>query len=455
MSREKLWLYHLHYQQYLLQEDCDAAYWVRKWIQDNPPYQGNGWEPYPISLRLFSWIKVAIQKKIVLDEDVLSTFSRMVSRLYSRIEFHLDGNHLLENLLALYLASYFFEHTDFRNRRIRERIESLLKKALDEQFLEDGGHYERTPMYQAILMERIADLLNIVDRNYCPELQDKLVIILRRGMRWLNTMAPFGRIALFNDSAYNGTPDLNGLNPYVARILNESVDSLVQPLDSMIPSGYIRVGCGDWTIIQDVGPVGPDHQPGHSHCDMLSFCAWLNGQEIIVDSGNCTYRKGEMRQYCRSTRAHNTVTLNDMEQAEIWASHRVGRRGYPVVPQIECSSQRISMKSGHMAYHFLPGKPTVVRNIILDNNRLMVEDRVESNHEIVCASYLHFSPNVSIQKIGKDIIVIADSRRIRISSSVEGILEKGYYCPDFGKIIENTVVRFVFKNKLEYVLTPI
>ena len=56
-ERDKLWLYNLHYF-----DDLNAAQanqrtvWHRalidRWIADNPPGQGNGWEPYPTSLRI-------------------------------------------------------------------------------------------------------------------------------------------------------------------------------------------------------------------------------------------------------------------------------------------------------------------------------------------------------------------------------------------------------------------
>jgi uncharacterized heparinase superfamily protein len=35
-------------------------------------------------------------------------------------------------------------------------------------------------------------------------------------------------------------------------------------------------------LIVDCGPVGPEYQPGHSHCDTLSFELSLGGKRVVV-----------------------------------------------------------------------------------------------------------------------------------------------------------------------------
>ena len=62
---------------------------------------------------------------------------------------------------------------------------------------------------------------------------------------------------------------------------------------------------------------------------MLSVLLDFEGQNILTDTGVSQYEEGEQRQYERGTSAHNTVVLDGLEQAEIWKSFRVGRRGHP------------------------------------------------------------------------------------------------------------------------------
>ena len=61
-SREKLWRYNQHYFDDLNSQDgYERKSWhadlIEKWIVENPPLVGTGWESYPTSLRIVNWIK--------------------------------------------------------------------------------------------------------------------------------------------------------------------------------------------------------------------------------------------------------------------------------------------------------------------------------------------------------------------------------------------------------------
>jgi len=43
------------------------------------------------------------------------------------------------------------------------RGQRLLARELREQILPDGGHFERSPMYHAILLKDVLDLLHLAD----------------------------------------------------------------------------------------------------------------------------------------------------------------------------------------------------------------------------------------------------------------------------------------------------
>ena len=67
-ARDKLWLYNLHYFDDLNAEGAAKRRdWHRaliaRWIAENPPGHGNGWEPYPLSLRIVNWLQWALGGK--------------------------------------------------------------------------------------------------------------------------------------------------------------------------------------------------------------------------------------------------------------------------------------------------------------------------------------------------------------------------------------------------------
>jgi len=55
---------------------------------------------------------------------------------------------------------------------------------------------------------------------------------------------------------------------------------------------------------------------GHGHADVLSICARVGEQVVLIDPGTFTYSEPqEWRNYFRSTVAHNTMRVNGREQA--------------------------------------------------------------------------------------------------------------------------------------------
>src|SRR5260221_9565931 len=57
----KLWRYNLHYFDYILDSGRSVdniSDLISSWIQSNPVGIGDGWKPYPVSLRIVNWIKL-------------------------------------------------------------------------------------------------------------------------------------------------------------------------------------------------------------------------------------------------------------------------------------------------------------------------------------------------------------------------------------------------------------
>ncbi|AKJ03335.1 heparinase II/III-like protein [Archangium gephyra] len=63
-------------------------------------------------------------------------------------------------------------------------------------------------------------------------------------------------------------------------------------------------------LIFDTGPYRTDH----SHLDALNVILYSAGRTLLTDSGMFTEEPGEEESYFRSTRAHNTVTVDGRDQ---------------------------------------------------------------------------------------------------------------------------------------------
>jgi uncharacterized heparinase superfamily protein len=389
----KLWLYNAHYFDDLVAADATArTAWHRaiaaRWILENPPAQGAGWEPYPTSLRIVNWVKWALAGN-ALDESARQSLAVQTRFLGKRLEIHLLGNHLWANAKALVFAGTFFDGDEAAAWRARGL--ALLRRELEEQILPDGGHFERSPMYHAIVLADLLDLLQLA-RVYPGLLTDEDVAAwretVRRMQRWLQVMThPDGDISFFNDAALDIAPTLTALIEYAAALGVAWDRAPLAPIEALADSGYVRLQIGPAVLIADVGEIGPDHLPGHAHADTLSFELSLRGQRVLVNGGTSTYEVTAERLRQRGTAAHNTVVVDGVDSSEVWSSFRVGRRARPLAVAWGRDGYALWLSAGHDGYRRLPGKVIHRRGWRLDPEGLVVEDALEGRYKLAQARF--------------------------------------------------------------------
>jgi uncharacterized heparinase superfamily protein len=373
-AQEKLWLYNLHYFDDLNATGAaDRLAWHRtliaRWLAENPPGQGNGWEPYPTSLRMVNWVKWALAGN-ELKPDWVHSLAVQARWLRLHIEWHLLGNHLFANAKALVFAGLFFEG-DEAAAWLAQGLK-ILRREVPEQVLADGGHFELSPMYHAIILEDVLDLINAAGAR--PNQMPAAVVTqwreaALRMLPWLRWMShPDGRIALFNDAALGIAPDYATLVEYARRLGIESDSSRSGvAVSHFADSGYVRLEQGSAVALLDVARIGPDYLPGHAHADTLSFELSLFGQRVVVNSGTSRYGLGPERLRQRGTAAHSTVEVNGADSSEVWGGFRVARRARPFDLAIQQDDGALSVTCAHDGYRRLPGRPIHRRRWRLDS----------------------------------------------------------------------------------------
>jgi len=293
---------------------------------------GVGWGPAPISWRVFVWLKLLTTPGALPDDAaarLVPSLADQLATLAANVETHLLANHYLSNLLALVAGGVALRGSE--SARWLRHAPALIAE-LDEEFPADGAHYERSPMYHSELLERVLDLLNLVrgQPERAPEgLEAALVACAARARRALRIWThPDGRIALFSDSALGMTAEPSDLHRYAETLgVSEGADEPVGVLGS---AGFVRLAAGPYTLIGSVGGPAPPYQPGHAHCDGLSFELSVGPVRVVTDTGVFEYARGARRDRSRATTSHATLEIEGAEQAEFWAAHRIGGR-----PQVD------------------------------------------------------------------------------------------------------------------------
>lgn len=450
----KLWLYNLHYFDDLNARDAAArrkwhAALIDRWIAENPPGEGVGWEPFPTALRIVNWVKWTLAGGD-LSRAALESLAVQARWLARRLETHLLGNHLFANAKALVFAGVFFEGAE-ADRWFARGLE-ILRREVPEQILADGGHFERSPMYHALILEDLLDLVNLA-RACAGDSGPPVCMPVRewedaavRMLAWLFAMChPDGEIALFNDAAVGIAPSPRELNDYAARLGLLAPPGPRDGVTHLAESGYVRFQDKDVVALLDVAPLGPDYLPGHGHADTLAFELSIHGERLLVDTGTSQYGECPERLFQRGTAAHNTVVVDEADSSEVWKSFRVARRAHPFDLRIEESNESASVECAHDGYRRLPGRVVHRRRWIFGSGRLRVEDALEGRFGSAEACFLL---HPSVPEASKDSIVPGSSfdcgswrlpggRPVRWRVEGGGArFERASYHPEFGMSLE-------------------
>jgi uncharacterized heparinase superfamily protein len=195
-------------------------------------------------------------------------------------------------------------------------------------------------------------------------------------------------------------------------------------------------------MIIDAGEIGPSYLPGHSHCDTLSFELMADEIPIIVDTGVSTYEIGARRQLERSTASHNTVQVGNLEQSEIWAGFRVGRRAKIIERTV--SSQAVC--AAHNGYENIGIVHRRCFKII--DKGFEIADRLEGAGRGKHASVarLHFSPGTEIRAGASEIS--AGPVAIEFEGATKIVLEQYLRGGEFNRTFPATVAVVSFEDNL-------
>ncbi|MGE0468505.1 MAG: heparinase II/III family protein [Nitrospira sp.] len=467
----KLWRYNLHYFDYLhdpARSPENKGLLITDWIQHNPPDTEDAWEPYTVSLRIVNWIKFFLLQSAANSEEGNKSFPRQqwVENLYlqaawleQNIEYHILANHYLKNGIALFFAGAYFQGMD-ADRWLKKGVQ-ILRKELDEQFLDDGGHYERSPMYHLICVTDYLDVLNLArhsQRVLSPEDLATFTQRMTTSLNFFNDVCLLdNEIPLFNDSAFGIASTPNQIFDYANKVIGYGPPVRPSGLTthSHAASGYFVCRNDDDAIIIDCGSIGPDYQPGHAHCDTLSYELAIAGRKVVVDSGVFDYEPSQERAYARSTRAHNTVMVDGEEQSEIWGVFRVARRARPLYAHIQANAQEVVLFEGaHDGYMRLSGSPIHRRRISYDDGATswIITDVLEGTGSHRMESFVHIHPDCALVESGSNSFSIECGwetiATIQALSACQTTIAEGCYFPEFGLSQKNLVLAFSCHGEL-------
>lgn len=407
----KLWNYNLEYFDYLHQDNIRVDKRLEL-INDFYQFSLNnkrGLEPYPVSLRAINLIRFTCANN--LSKQYFHNYLyQELEYLDKNYEFHILGNHLLENAFALCLGGAFFSNDKWHNRAVK-----ILKRELEEQILGDGAHFELSPMYHKIIFFRLLELIDWYSK-YDHRQDEFLVLCSDKAslmLDWLENITFENKdIPLFNDAAKGIAYDAFFLIDYANQL---GVHRRNIPLGE---SGYRSFRNDKYEIKVDFAQIGASYQPGHAHADALSFILYNDGKPLFVEQGTSTYNIGERRDLERSTEAHNTVVVNGTNQSQVWGGFRVGKRAKTTI----ISDEKNYIKASHDGYKKLGVIHS--RSFQFEDHSIKIKDDLSADKEGVF--YLHIHPDRYIEEGGKGLFIIDGVVEIQFKDAKGSIVSYDY-----------------------------
>ncbi|MFK7931274.1 MAG: heparinase II/III family protein [Myxococcota bacterium] len=383
---------------------------VSAWMQANPPYQNDYWQgeynPSTVSDRVLFWMHslAALELSAAERAPIERSLIEQLAYLHRNLRTDLGGHELVRNLHALRWGAACFEGPDPKSWA--KTADTLIGTVLQQEIGSDGFHIEGS---SSVHLAVFADLLAIHEVLPEGDLQRDLASVLGR-MAYAATFV----------TAVDGEPLLLGTTQvttvYTTHDLLKAwsaaggtVDA-IPPVGALADAGVYAYRDDKDMVVVDAGPLGDPARPRAAHADALSLTWILNGQRILVDAGG-------QSEEARRTSEHNTLTLDDLDQAEFFNDGRVGRRWTIHRTAWMPRADGFVLTASHDGYAHLSGSPVHRRTVEVKGHKIRVEDRVEGGEGQRAVSRLLLHPDVHVQVLGSGAILSIGDQRIDLRTS--------------------------------------
>jgi hypothetical protein len=462
---------------------------LETWLDQCPFGRGMNWRsPLELGIRLINWVWALdlLKESGVYSEDfqrriVHSVYLHLweISRKYSRGSS--ANNHLIGEAAGVFIATCYFKN--LRNGyRWQEESREILSREIIVQSYPDGCTHEQAIGYHLFVLQFFL-IAGIVAKGCSIEFPPEYWARLEKMLEFLGKLTEGGAsLPIFGDCDDGYVLDLGGDRgdyqellaagavlfgrsdfkrwagkyPEACRwLLGKRSRERFQSLEvnsnepdltshAFPESGYYLLQCGNKrskdhiSVLFDCGELGFKSIAAHGHADALSFSMRAFDRDVFIDPGTYDYFSfPDWRNYFRSTRAHNAVMVDDLDQSVMLGPFLWGEKAQARCLRWEPHEQGGIVMGEHNGYTRLPDPVSHRRTLYLDNESklLTIKDEIitEKSHRITIC--FHLSETVSLSQIGSNIFelkVNPRGLRFELDSGLKVHLFRGEDNPIWG-----------------------
>lgn len=432
---------------------------ILDWINANPYLRGINWtSPLEISIRIlnWTWALAFIRRSPAMTEDAFTKILLSIGQQASHIAHHLSAfssanNHLIGEAAGLAFVSMVFPWLHKANIW-RSKAMLILTSEIGKQICEDGVPAEQSIHYLIFILDFYILVGELGKINNVPIPQiwyNRLFAAYEFLVSILDENDNFPQIGDSDDASVLRLDDcldaneyrsiLSGLTVFLglakrreiaggwdeknhwlfgekgnSRYQSTEVDSSPRQSNIFPQGGYAILRAPGRVISFDFAPLGYLATASHGHADALSIWVHINGKPLLVDSGTFAYQEGSLwRDYFRSTRAHNTVEIDGLEQSEMRGTFLWGRKAACELHHWEFSAEYDWVIASHEGYKQI-GIHHKRSVIFLKPDCLCIMDDLLGIGLHGVKQYWHFPANAAYEMRGDCQIVSLETQKVQI-----------------------------------------
>ena len=304
------------------------------------------------------------------------------------------GNHTIAECVGLIFAGTIFRKTPEGEKWIRTGL-NLLRQEVNHQILDDGGPAEQSLHYHRFVLDLYWLALDLLERNHMIDVAEikKRLILGEEFLRAFTDEEENQPSIGDSDNSYAVSPRLFPERPKI-----ESGEKVHVAFPN---AGYTVIRFNQNSIFTfDHGPLGMKPLYNHGHADALSITLSLNKQPVLIDPG--TYRYNgvpEFRRYFKGTLAHNTVTVDGMDQA-VQVTGFIWDKPYQV-EQVKCIHKKdgLLISAIHNGYARLKHPVWHKRSVLFfDDSNFLIKDSFTGKGIHLFEIYFHLHSDLMVAK---------------------------------------------------------
>jgi hypothetical protein len=423
------------------------------WLDDNPFMVGMNWRSgLELGVRLVNWV---ITLDLLWDSDAIpeSLKCRIVESIYLHCwevarkfsRGSSSNNHLIGEAAGVFVAATYFPEMPGAKRWHHASAIILEREILNQSFA-DGCTREQASGYQLFVIEffLICGLLaRKAGKDFTSEYWQRLEImigflgLLKAGGDSLPIFGDYDDGYVFDLGRTRRDPqdllciaallfkraDYLALAPtlsepawwlFGAEAVRSYGGQQAKPvstrLQSMVleESGHVLLQCGELgsanriSVLFDCAELGLGSIAAHGHADALSFVLRAYGTDLLVDPGTYDYYTyPAWRNYFRSTRAHNTIEVDGLDQSTMLGNFMWGQRATTRLVSWQPQDNGGTACGQHDGYQRLESPLTHSRSIMLDGVQrvVVVVDELLTGGSHTITQYFHLAPGCVIERM--------------------------------------------------------